>query len=225
MINRTKTGAALAALVLLAAACGGPQMKMLADRRYKALEPGAKVEVYIGEIKPPYQEVAIIESDTSAYEDAAVKKNQLNELKVKARKLGANAVQNVHILAKRVKGYTIDERVPFTAWQQGQYDLYYMRGIAIRVPESEPTTVEEARPTEGWLVDNLKPPTRLDEGTTATATMTPAPQPTPVTPPSAAATPAPLKKTPAEATPETTTPPATEPLPPPPLSPADKAAK
>lgn len=173
MIKRINTGATLAALALLAAACGGPQMKMLADRRYKALDSGAKVEVYLGEIKPPYQEVAIIESTTSPYEDAAVKKAQLGDLKTKARKLGANAVQNIHILAKRVKGYTIDERVPFTAWQQGQFDLYFMRGIAIRIPESEPTTVDEARPNEGWVVDTLKPPARLDVMTTSSTALLP----------------------------------------------------
>lgn len=143
-------------------ACGGPRVKMLTNERPRPLEPNARVDVYLGEIKPPFQEVAIIETDANSYVDNEVKKRQLEQLKARARKLGANAVQNVKILSKRIKGYTIDERVPFTAWQQGQYELYFMRGTAIRVPESEPSTLVEARPAEGWIVEKMAPPPRLE---------------------------------------------------------------
>lgn len=150
------------ALSFCAVACGGPQMKLLTEQPLRPLDRNAKIEIFIGEIKPPYQEVAIIESDAYSFVDNEKKKLQVDQLREKARGLGANAVQNVHILTKRVKGYTIDERVPFTAWQQGEYELYLMRGTAIRVPESEPTTVEEARPLDGWAIDKLAPPPRLD---------------------------------------------------------------
>ncbi|MDO8944274.1 MAG: hypothetical protein Q7U75_13930 [Desulfobacterales bacterium] len=155
--------AALLVVTLLIAACGGPQMKKLSRQRFKALDINDKVDVFIGEIKPPYQEVAIIETDASSFVDNDVKKKQIEQLKIKARRLGANVVQNVHILSKRVRGYTIDERVPFTAWQQGQYELYFMRGMAIRVPETEPLNLAEARPADGWVVEKLKPPPTLTQ--------------------------------------------------------------
>ena len=151
----------LAAATLVACALG-PRGKRLSDRKFRPLEAEATVDVYIGQVAVPHEEIAIIETDASPYVDDAVRQRQLDQLREKARRLGANAIQSVRILAKHVRGYTPDERVPFTAWEQGQYELYFMRAVAVHMAEIEPSTLAEVAPRTGWLVQGMTPPPRLE---------------------------------------------------------------
>ncbi len=121
-------------IVLVAAACAGPRTKWLTEEHPAPLPPGTHVDVYVGTLSPPFQPIAIIETDAVAEETDATRDAQLEELRNKARRVGANAIQNVEILKKRIKGMTPDEKVPFKAWKQGQYNLYFMRGWRSRLP-------------------------------------------------------------------------------------------
>ncbi|MCL5271315.1 MAG: hypothetical protein M1457_12375 [bacterium] len=154
-------GAALAMLIV--AGCGGARMKHLSDQQYARLAADDKVDVYVGSLDLPSQPVAVIESDAYAYVDDAVRQRQIDQLKSRARALGANTIQDVRILAKHVRGYTADERVPFAAWKQGQYELYFMRGTACRVAEVEPRRFDDLEPKGGWMVDKLTPPQKLEK--------------------------------------------------------------
>lgn len=141
-------------------ACAGPRMERLTTERFKPLPPNAEVEVYIGRLEGPYQEIAIIESSGSPYVDDNVKKRQVRQLQAKARRLGANGVQDLRILTKRIKGFVIDERVPFASWKQGKYEEYFMRGEAIRLPHSTgqmPAIEDDA--TSRTQMPGLRPPT------------------------------------------------------------------
>jgi hypothetical protein len=127
---------------LVAAACAGPRTKWLTEEHPAPLPPGTHVDVYVGTLSPPFQPIAIIETDAVAEETDATRDAQLEELRNKARRVGANAIQNVEILKKRIKGMTPDEKVPFKAWKQGQYNLIFMRGMAIKIAERAPRTPE-----------------------------------------------------------------------------------
>lgn len=155
--------ASLASLAVLMAGCTGPSMKRLSDQRLSRLDPSERVGVYIGKVDVPYEPVALIDSDAFSAVDDEVKSRQLDQLRARARSLGANAVQDVRILPKKVRGFSVDERTPFESWKQGEYDLYFMRGMAIRLNEEEPSNLKEIEPASGWLADNLPVPPRLDK--------------------------------------------------------------
>jgi len=175
-------GALLAVTLALSAACGGARMKMLTDKPLKPLPPDARVDVYVGKVQVPYREVALIDSDAYSYVDDGIKKEQIEQLQRKARKLGANVIQDMHILTKKAHGYTVDERVPIISWQQGQFDLYFIRAMAVKMADSEPASLEEVKPSHGWAVDRYAAPPRLNlatvqqaEATTRTAVTVAAP--------------------------------------------------
>src|SRR5258708_1904608 len=85
----------LTILSLFVAGCGGPRMKMISDQHPKPLDDETHVDIYINEVKAPHQEIAIIESTAYEYVDDQTKAKQLEELRRKARRLGANVVQDV----------------------------------------------------------------------------------------------------------------------------------
>lgn len=161
--------AALTLLILLAAiasSCAGPRTKWFVQQPPEPLPAGARVDVYVGMIDPPYQPIAIIETRPQAYaadpaRNEQIKQDQYEELCARARGVGANAIQNVQILAQHVKGMTPDERTPFKSWQQGRYNRYFMRGMAIKAPERQGQTLSDAEPVEGWAVSKLPVPPPL----------------------------------------------------------------
>ena len=142
-------------------ACAGPRMKRLSDKRYERIPTDQPVDVYVGKLAEVTAELAIIESSPYPFVDDEVKLEQIEELRRKTRRLGGNAVQDVRILAKVIRGFVVDERTPFTSWKQGTYEVYFMRGTAVRVPEVEPAGFNELSPRGGWIVDSYPPPPRL----------------------------------------------------------------
>jgi hypothetical protein len=150
-------GAMLAAMT----GCGGPRMKMISDQHFKRLAADERVDVYVGKIEPPFTEIAIIDSQAFPYVDDAIKLRMIDDLKRRARRLGANTLDDVRILAKDINGFTVDERVPFTAWKQGAYSLYFMRATALRASRTEPVNLADATPDGGWVVDGLPPASRM----------------------------------------------------------------
>ena len=111
--------------LVLTAGCGGPRTHYLSEHKYKALDAQSEIDVYVGTIEPPYEELAIVDSEAFAYVDDQVKQQQLDQIKRKARRLGGNAVHDVRILTKKVQGYTLDERTPFTSWASGTLRLVF----------------------------------------------------------------------------------------------------
>ena len=129
---------ALAITLLASLACHTPSLKRLTTIHFPPKPKSAPIDLYVGTVSQHHIEVAIIQSRSYASKDENTKARQLEELKRLARKLGADAVQEIRLLTKRAQGYAIDDRVPFPAWKQGKYNLYFLRGTAIRYTENSP---------------------------------------------------------------------------------------
>lgn len=125
-------GVALALVVLLLAACGGPALKRLTAQTFPPKPASEPLEVYGGKVTSGCLEIAYLNSISLPEKDAAAKARQLEDLKQRARRLGADAVQDVMLLERRVKGFIVDEMTPFRSWKQDTYSLYFLRGTAIK---------------------------------------------------------------------------------------------
>lgn len=164
MLLFPRRGAAVTAAILctaLFAACTGPRTHRFDAAVHAPLDPDEPVDLYIGELSGPHEALAVIETDAASYVDDTVKQRQMDQLRAKARRLGANAVYDVQILPKRVKGFTVDERTPFPSWRQGRYELYFMRGTAVSVAGQEPGSFDELEPRGGWATDHHPIPPAL----------------------------------------------------------------
>lgn len=118
--------------VLLSVACTtGPRMKRLTEDRFPPRPSIYPIETFAGRVQRPHIEIAIIESQAYDIDDVLTREAQLEQLKERARELGADAVDGLRILAKEVDGWTIDERAPAPAIKQGEYPLFFMRGRAL----------------------------------------------------------------------------------------------
>ena len=82
-------------LAILMIGCGGPRTLRLTDTRHQKLDHDDRVDLYVGVIDTPHEEIAVIESEASPYVDDDVKRQQIEELQRKARRLGANGVQDL----------------------------------------------------------------------------------------------------------------------------------
>lgn len=113
-------------------------MKRLTETKFPPLAKNAEVDIFVGQIQVKHTPVAIIESEAYEYIDESIRDQQLEQLRSTARKLGANTVDNIHLLTKRVQRYVADERTPFDSWRQGQKVLHFLRGTALILDESIP---------------------------------------------------------------------------------------
>lgn len=122
----------------------GPRMLSLSDQTYPPRPSIYPIEIFAGRVQRPHFEIAIIESQAYDIDDEITREAQLEQLRVKARQLGADAVDELRILAKEVDGYTIDERAPAPAFKQGEYPLFFMRGRAVIYKSSLDLVAPEA---------------------------------------------------------------------------------
>lgn len=147
------------ALCALVSACAGPRMKRLDTAEYPRRPSIYPIEVYSGQVNQSYRDIAIIESTAYADDTDPNRVAQIEELKKKARRLGADAIQQIRVLTKQVKGFTADERTPFPSVKQGSFPLYFMRAEAIIFESSLPGSVARGN---GFAMKNseeeLKPP-------------------------------------------------------------------
>jgi hypothetical protein len=154
----------LAALALATFACAGPRTFMVTHDAQAPLEPDDRVDVYVGTLDPPCVAIAQIDSSAYPYVTDAIKDRQLEELRRKARALGANALDQARVLTMQVRGMTAEENASISVWKQERYQLYFMRARALRRVPDEPSSLEEARPKRGWQVERMATPRRLDAG-------------------------------------------------------------
>lgn len=130
------------------AGCGGPRSLHLTEDRYPPRPEGYPVDVFVGEVEQSHRTIARIDTTGRPADDEPSRLAQLEELKARAREVGADAVHEVRLLTKRVRGLTTDERTPFRAWKQGEYPLYFMRGEAIVYESGLPGSISR---TEGFV--------------------------------------------------------------------------
>jgi hypothetical protein len=134
-----------AVLLLGSAACTTSKRHMLSEEKFPARAKTEEVKLFVNEVRRPHVKVALVQSFSDAEPTAEVKKEQLEDLMREARRVGADAVMSVRQLNSRVRGFVPDERVPFPSWRQGRYELYFMRGTAIKFVD-EATAAAAAQP-------------------------------------------------------------------------------
>ena len=138
----------LASVLLGLGACTGPRVHPLTDFQYAPKGPDAPIGLLVGKESTPYEAIAVVDSETYAKKDDATKEKMLEDLRKRARKMGADAVQDIRLLPVNVRGVTSDEDVPVPgAWKQGRYQLYFLRGEAIKYVERVGATGGEAAPS------------------------------------------------------------------------------
>lgn len=91
----------------------------------------ATIDVYIGEYPGPFEVVANIDSPGKPNYTAEDKAKQIEFMKKRARKLGADAVHLLRVLPEENRNYVRDELVPFPAIRQEDFYHYILRGQLI----------------------------------------------------------------------------------------------
>ena len=122
----------LLALAVALSACARPTVKRLTDERYPRKTASEEIELYIGGYDGAHEVIAELNSISLPEKDDLAKSRQIDYLKKRARELGADAIEDIRLLPREVRGYVLDENVPFRSWKQGVYYVYFLRGTAIR---------------------------------------------------------------------------------------------
>jgi uncharacterized protein YbjQ (UPF0145 family) len=127
----------------LLSSCNTGTVKKLKWETRPPREGSAGIELFVGQVQRPYEEIAILQSRYYENQSKENKTKMLADMRNLARRVGADAVMDVHILPKRFQGMVADEKVPFPAWKQGADYTYFMRGTAIVFKEDTVTTPTE----------------------------------------------------------------------------------
>ncbi|MCX6998786.1 MAG: hypothetical protein NT106_00575 [Candidatus Sumerlaeota bacterium] len=129
--------------LFLLSSCNTGTVKKLTWESRPPREGSAGIELFVGQVSRPCEEIAILQS--KYYEDQSKenKTKMLADLRNLARRVGADAVMGICILPKRFQGMVADEKVPFPAWKPGTDYSYFMRGTAIVFKEDTVTTPTE----------------------------------------------------------------------------------
>ena len=125
----------LAALVF--AGCTSTKVYRLTEEQFPATQNPEDVRLFLGQVQRPHVRIAHVNSYLDRDKTVATKREQLEDLRRRAARLGAEAVVSVRLLREKHRGYELDPTVPFGALRQGQYDLYFLRGTAIRFVSQE----------------------------------------------------------------------------------------
>jgi uncharacterized protein YbjQ (UPF0145 family) len=137
----------LIAVALLSAALAGcgiyaRKVDVRFHENYPRLPESADVELWRGTTTRPKVPIAIISSQRTADRSYEAREAQLEELKERARSLGANGIEDLRVETANVRGFVADPRVPFTAFKQGDFHLYFIRGTAVRYLQPGETSPE-----------------------------------------------------------------------------------
>lgn len=134
--HRWSHGAAIAAAALVLAGCTtASRVHYISEQRYKPTGSAKDVRLYVSTVTEPHVRIAHVNSFAAQADDEETRRRQLEDLRERAWGLGADAVVDVKRLRNKGQGWVIDEQVPFTAYTQGSYRQYFLRGVAIRYGE------------------------------------------------------------------------------------------
>ncbi|MCB2154107.1 hypothetical protein KQI84_04425 [bacterium] len=148
-------------LILIAAlamaGCSSTKVYRLTEERFPATKNPDDVRLFLGQVQRPHIRIAYVNSYLDREKTVLTKRDQLQDLRRRAAKLGAEAVVNVQLLREKHEGFEMDPTVPFSALRQGQYNLYFLRGTAIRyVSEEEAQAAEAAEyPESTFNIDTI----------------------------------------------------------------------
>ncbi|MEQ8820560.1 MAG: hypothetical protein RLY93_09960 [Sumerlaeia bacterium] len=135
----------LAVALTQSVGCTNTKVHRLTTERFEPAANPESVRLFIGPVNRPHTRIAYVNSDTEDMPTVVEKRAQLKELQARAAKLGADAVVEIELLQEEHKGFVPDPAVPFKAWRQGEYELAFLRGTAIKFRDDATTaTLAEA---------------------------------------------------------------------------------
>ncbi|MDX2177389.1 MAG: hypothetical protein SF028_13065 [Candidatus Sumerlaeia bacterium] len=144
MTRHAMLTAALGA-ALLAGGCAATRTHHLTESRYRALPEDAPVRLYVNTVAQPHLEIAQINSFPADEDTPEIRREQLEDLQARARRLGGDAVVNIRSLKNKGRGWVPDDRTPFDSYRMGDYQQFFLRGTAIRFEEA-PAAAQPADP-------------------------------------------------------------------------------
>jgi hypothetical protein len=156
MMRRTAAMFLFAAL-LAAAGCASRTVYRLTDEKFRPTPANQEIKLYVTDVAQKYQPIGWVQSRSAPDREPKTKNAQLKYIVSEARKIGADAIVNVRMLRNKVRGAIADEAVPLPAWQQGEYERYFMRGLAIRYVEDGEAEPANLNPDTLPVVDTIDP--------------------------------------------------------------------
>ena len=132
-------------IAVIGVGCNTASIHKLTWRNYPPKSSGASIELYVGKVSRPYKAVAILQSKVFGDQTKKSIALMLKDLRRLARKVGADAVIDIHMLPMRYEGMVIDERIPFPAWRPGNYHAYFLRGTAIVYKNNPPGEIPDKK--------------------------------------------------------------------------------
>lgn len=145
-MNKRLLSAILPALLL--AGCGVQHVYPLTEEKFPRKGRDAEVKLYVNKVSEKHVQIALINSFAAEEDTPEVRRKQLLDIQKKARGIGADAVMSIRRLENKGRGWVPDERIPFSAYEQGKFKQSFLRGTAIvyRDEETTPTEVIEDVP-------------------------------------------------------------------------------
>ena len=116
-------------------ACGAKKVHYLSEQRFSPTPESEEIKLFVNDVQRPHVALAVVESFSRRETDTETKRQQLLDLRQRARDLGADAIVNVRFLNNEIRGFVVDEAVPFRSYRQGRYEMYFLRGTAIKYLE------------------------------------------------------------------------------------------
>ncbi|MCC6547123.1 hypothetical protein IT570_08130 [Candidatus Sumerlaeota bacterium] len=129
----------LAAVAILPS-CTNHHVYRLTDQTYPKTPAAQDVKLYANDVTQPYIMLAYINSFEAYNKTPETRREQLQDLQRRARKVGADAVINVTEMENAIIGFKRDEHTPFPSPEQGEWEETFLRGTAIKY-----STKEEAK--------------------------------------------------------------------------------
>jgi hypothetical protein len=92
----------------------------------------AEVALVKGDIANEYVQIAYVDSMVLPKPDRESSRYMREDLRKKARSLGADAVIRVKMLSRKKEGFVNDPTTPFCSFRQGESEDYFLRGVAVK---------------------------------------------------------------------------------------------
>ncbi len=154
----------LTILAVVLSGCSNRRYFYLATEEWPPTPPDQEIRLYVNPLVRPHVEVAHVQSFKDTETDSETRRRQLAQMRETARSLGADAIMDIRQMEGEVRGLVIDEMVPFRAYRQGRYPLYFLRGTAVRFAEEEEEVTPIDDPRRRPIVPGLEDEELEDPG-------------------------------------------------------------
>lgn len=129
----------IAILVLGAStACSAGRVHPLTSVRHPAKSGPEEVRLYLAAPDAAVEEIAWIDSFVANDKQPETRQRQLANIRDRAARIGADGIVEIQSLREKHRGLMPDPTTPVYTWQQGEYELHFLRGKAVRFLDAAP---------------------------------------------------------------------------------------